>query len=83
VTITLQALSLVEKGKPVQVRATLRLRDQQSMRMQDGCRVYMDSYMALNGSCCHGHLDYFQKPPLGGRPNTKPEDHDTLHTHNR
>jgi hypothetical protein len=25
----------------------------------------------------HGHLDYFQKPPLGGRPNTKPGDHGT------
>ena len=25
----------------------------------------------------HGHLDYFQKPPLGGRPNTNPGDHHT------
>jgi hypothetical protein len=25
----------------------------------------------------HGHLDYFQKPPLGGRLNTKLEDHGT------
>ena len=47
----LQALSLVEKVEPVQVRFTLRLRDQRSMWMQDGCKVYMDSYMALNGSC--------------------------------
>ena len=31
----------------------------------------------------HGHLDYFQKPPLGGRPNTKPGDHGTPNTHNR
>jgi hypothetical protein len=23
----------------------------------------------------HGHLDYFPKPPLGGRPNTKPRSH--------
>ena len=51
VTFTLQALSLVEKAKPVQVRFTLRLRDQRSMWMQDGCKVYMDSYMAPNGSC--------------------------------
>jgi hypothetical protein len=50
-TIALQALSLVEKAEPVQVRFTLRLRDQRSMWMQDGCRVYMDSYMASNGSC--------------------------------
>jgi hypothetical protein len=50
--------------------------------MQDGCEVYMDSYMALNGLCFHGHLDYFQNPPLGGRPNTKPGDHGTLKVHN-
>jgi hypothetical protein len=31
VTITLQALSLVEEAKPVQVRFTLRLRDQRFM----------------------------------------------------
>ena len=30
----------------------------------------------------HGHLDYFQKLPLGGRPNTKPRDHGTLNAHN-
>jgi hypothetical protein len=51
VTITLQALSLVEKAEPVQVRFTLRLRDQWSTWMQDGCKVYMDSYMASIGSC--------------------------------
>jgi hypothetical protein len=31
---------------------------------------------------CHGHLDYFQKPPIGGRPNTKPGDHGTPNAHN-
>ena len=31
----------------------------------------------------HGHLDYFKKPPLDGRPNTKPWDHGTLLAHNR
>ena len=51
VTITLQALSSVEKAGPVQVRFTLRLRDHRDMWMQDGCKVYMDSYMASNGSC--------------------------------
>ena len=30
----------------------------------------------------HGHLDYFQKPPLGGRPNTKPGDHGALNAQN-
>jgi hypothetical protein len=49
-TITLQAFSSVEKAEPVQVRFTLRSRDQRSRCMQDGCTVYMDSYMASNGS---------------------------------
>ena len=31
----------------------------------------------------HAHLDYFQKPLLGGRPNTKPRDHGTPNAHNR
>ena len=30
----------------------------------------------------HGHLDYFQKPHLGGRLNTKLGDHGTLNAHN-
>jgi hypothetical protein len=51
VTIALQALSLVEMVEPVQVRCTLCLRDKQSMWMQVGCKVYMESYMASNGSC--------------------------------
>ena len=29
----------------------LRLRDQRSMWVQGGCKVYMDAYMASNGSC--------------------------------
>ena len=38
--------------------------------------------MASNGSCLHGHLDYFQKLSLGGRPNTiKPWDYGTPNTH--
>ena len=42
---------MVENAEPIQVRFRLHLRDQQSMWMQNGCKVYMDSYMALNGSC--------------------------------
>ena len=45
------------------------------MWMQDGCEVYVDSYMALKWIMFH--LDYFQYPPLGGRHNTKPGDHGT------
>ena len=37
--------------------------------------------MALNGSCFMGHLDYFQKLPLGGYPNAKPGDHGTPKSH--
>ena len=44
-------LSLVEKVELVQVHFTLHLRDQQSKWMQDGYKVYMDSYMTSNGSC--------------------------------
>jgi hypothetical protein len=51
VTTTLQALSLEEKAEPVQVCFTLRLRDQWSMWMHDGCKVYMDTYMASKRSC--------------------------------
>jgi hypothetical protein len=51
VTITLRALSLVEKVEPVQVRFPLCSRDRRSMWMQDGCKVYMGSYMVSNGSC--------------------------------
>ena len=40
------------KGGPVQFRYfTLRLRDQWSTWMQDGCEVYMNSYMASGESC--------------------------------
>ena len=84
VTITLQALSLMEKAEPVQVRFTLRLRHQRSMWMQDDrCKVDMDSYMASNRSCFIVHLHYLKKPPLGGRPNIKPRDHGTPNAHNR
>ena len=52
------------------------------MQWHAGCNYWPD------GSCftplvIHGHLDYSQKPPLGGRPNIKPGDRDTPNTHNR
>ena len=31
----------------------------------------------------HDPLDYFQKSPFGGRPNTNPGEHGTPNTHNR
>ena len=52
--------------------------------MQDGCRVYMDSHMASNGSSFMATWIICKKiPPFGGRPNTKLGDHNTLNTHNR
>ena len=83
VTIPLQALSLVEKVEPVQVRFTLRLRDQQSMWMQDECKVYMGFLHIIRWIMFHGHLNYFQKLPLEGRPNPKPRHHGTPNTYNR
>jgi hypothetical protein len=48
------------------------------MWMQDGCKVYMDSCMASNGSCFMVTWTIFKKSLLGGRPDTKPGDHGTL-----
>jgi hypothetical protein len=81
-TITLQALSLVEKVNSVQVCFTLRLRDQLSMWMQDGCKSLHGFQHGIKWIIFHGHLDYFQKPPLGGRFNTKPGGHGTPNAHN-
>ena len=82
-TITLQILSLVAKVEPVHVRFTLHLRDEWSKWMQGGCILYMDSCMASSGSCFMVTWSIFKKPPLGGRPNTKPlGDHGTPNAHN-
>ena len=72
----------MEKAEPVQFRFTLCLRDQRSMWMQDGRKVYMDSYMTSNGSCFMVTWTMFKKPLLGGRPYTKPGEHGTPNTHN-
>jgi hypothetical protein len=42
----------------------------------------MDSLHGIERVMFHGHLNYFQKPPLGGGPNTKPRDHGTPNAHN-
>ena len=70
------------KVEPVQVRLALHLRDQQSMRMQDGCKVHTGSYMASNGSCFMVTRIIFHKPPLGCRPNTRLGDHGTPNAQN-
>ena len=77
------SLSLVEKVELLQVRFTLRLRDQQSMWMQGGCKVYMDSYLALNGSCfVIAWIIFKNRFLLVGRPNTKRGDQGTPNAHN-
>ena len=53
------------------------------MWIQDGCKVYMAFLHGIEWIMFHGHLDYFQKPPLGGRSNTKPGEHGTPNAHNR
>jgi hypothetical protein len=70
------------KVEPVQVCFTLRLRDQWSMWMQDGCKSLHGVLHGIKWIMFHGHLDCFQKPPLGGSSNTKPGDHGTPNTHN-
>jgi hypothetical protein len=64
------------KGEPVQVCCfTLRWRDQWSMWMQDGCKSLHKILHGVEWIMFHGHLEYFQKPPMG--------DHGTPHVHNR
>jgi hypothetical protein len=50
--------------------------------MQDGCTSLQGFLHGIEWIMFHGHLDYFQKPPFGGRPNTKPGDHRTPNAHN-
>jgi hypothetical protein len=51
--------------------ASPHLRDWRSMWMQDGCQSLHEFLHVIKWIIFHGHLDYFQKPPLGGRPNRK------------
>ena len=54
------------------------LRDEQRMWMQSLHRFLH----GIEWIMVHGHLDYVQKPPLEGRPNTKLGDHGTPNVHN-
>jgi hypothetical protein len=51
------------------------LRDQRSMWMPDGCKVYMDSYMASNGSCFMVTWTIFKTYLLEVGLTRKPGDH--------
>ena len=52
------------------------------MWMQDGRKVLHGYLHGIEWIMFHGHSDYSQLPPLGGRPNTKPRDHGTPNAHN-
>ena len=73
--LTLQALSLVEKAELVQVRFTPCLMEYVNAR-------WTQSLHGIEGIVFCGHLDDFQKPPLGGKPNTKPGHLGILSAHN-
>jgi hypothetical protein len=77
-TITLRALSLVEKAELVQVLLHTMLEgptDYANARWMWSLHGFPHSIQWI---MFHGHLDYFQKPPLGDRRNTKPEDSGTV-----
>ena len=77
-------LSLVEKAGLVQIRFTLQLRDQRSIYVDGRWMWSLHGFLhGIKWVMLDGHLDYFQKPPLGGRPNTKHGDHGTPNAHNR
>ena len=49
---------------------------------QGGCKVYMDSFLrGIEWIVVHGHLDCFQKPPLGGWLNANMGDYGTPSAH--
>ena len=74
---------LVGKAEPVQVCCfPLRLGDQRSIWMQDGCEVDVDSYMASNGSCFMVAWPIFQNHLLEVGLTQKLGDHGTLNDHN-
>ena len=83
-TITLQALSLVEKVEPVQVCFTLRLRDQWCMWMhEDGYKVYMNFYRASNGSWFMVNWTIFKNRLLEVGLTQNRETHGIPNAHNR
>ena len=51
--------------------------------MQERSKLYMNSYMASNGSRFMVTWIVYKKPHLGGRCNTRPRDHGTPKYHSR
>ena len=84
VTITLQALSLVEKADPVQVQLIHTTLEGPMEYVNARWMSSLHGFLSgIDWIVFHGRLDYFQKPPLGGRSNVKPGDHGTPNVHNR
>ena len=83
VTICFKHSHWWKKAEPVQVHFTLRSRDQRSMWMQDECKVYMDSYMASNGSCFMVTWTILKNHLLEVDFNTNLGDPGTPNAHNR
>ena len=71
------------EGRAGQVCFTLCLRDQRSMWMQDGCKVYMASYMASSGSCFMVTWTISKNHFLEVGAHTNLGDHGTPNAHNR
>ena len=73
-----------KKAEPVQDRYfTLRLKDQRSRWMQDdGCKVYMESYMASNGLCFMVTWTVFKNHLLEVGPTQNRGDDRTPNAHN-
>jgi hypothetical protein len=82
-SITLQVVSLVEKVVPIQVRFAIHLRDQRMMWMQYACKVHMDTFMVLNGSCFMVTWTIFKNCLLKVGLTQKLGDHFTPNVHNR
>ena len=83
VTITLQALSLVEKGRPSPSSLHTTLEEPTEYVNARWMQSLHGLLHGIEWIMFHGHLDYFLKPPLRGRPNTKPRDCGTPNIHNR
>jgi hypothetical protein len=49
--------------------------------MQGGCKSLRGLLRGIGWVMFHGHWDCFQKPSLGGRPDTKSGDHGTPNVH--
>ena len=63
-TITLRALSLVKKVEPIQVRFTHSWGTNGVCECKMDVKVYIDSYMASNGSCFMVTWALFKNHPL-------------------